>query len=330
MNSLKLSICVVALNEEEFLPNLLRDLINQEYPHELTEIVLIDSGSKDRTKEIMKEFASEERGFYSVQVLDNPKKIQAAGWNVAITHATGDVISRIDAHTSVPSEFSKLVMEHIQNGENIVGGIRPCVIENDTMWGKTLLAVENSLFGSSINSSRHSKELSYVKTMFHASYRKEVFDKVGLFNEELLRTEDNEMHYRIREAGYKLLYDPNIISYQYARSSLSRMIKQKYGNGYWVGWTLGVCPKCISIYHFVPAVFVVAILITSVLAACRIWQLSLIMWMLYALFTVLSTVDAIVQCGFNIYMLLMPVLFLILHVCYGFGTWKGIVKGINN
>ena len=309
MNPLKLSLCVVALNEEEFLPSLLEDLRKQEYPHGLTEIVLVDSGSRDKTKEIMKSFASEKNDFYSVQVLDNPQKIQASGWNIAITHATGDVISRIDAHTSVPSQFSKLVMNHIKNGEDVVGGIRPCIIEKETSWAKTLLAVENSLFGSSINSSRHSKEVSYVKTMFHASYRREVFEKVGLFNEELLRTEDNEMHYRIRKAGYRLLYDPEIVSYQYARSSLARMIKQKYGNGYWVGVTLGICPKCISLYHLIPAAFVLAIIVTSILLACRIWQFAVVMWILYAMFTILSTVVALVEYGFSLYMLLMPFLF---------------------
>ena len=106
-----------------------------------------------------------------------------------------------------------------------------------------LLQVENSLFGSSINSSRRSEEKAYVKTMFHAAYRREVLDKVGLFNEQLLRTEDNEFHYRIREAGYKLCYDPSFGSYQYARSDFKRMVKQKYGNGYWIGLTLKVCPR---------------------------------------------------------------------------------------
>ena len=242
MQELKLSICIVSLNEESFLTNLFRDLKLQKYPHQLTEIVLIDSMSTDRTKEIMRQFQSEDNGFYSVQVLENPRKIQATGWNVAIQNATGDVISRIDAHTQLPPEFSEYVMRDIASGEKVVGGMRPCVIENDTTLGRTLLQVENSLFGSSINVSRHSTKRSYVKTMFHASYCREVFQKVGLFNEMLLRTEDNEMHYRIRKAGYRLCYDPEIVSYQYARSSLKRMLKQKYGNGYWIGLTLGVCP----------------------------------------------------------------------------------------
>ncbi len=79
------------------------------------------------------------------------------------------------------------------------------------------------------------------------------------FSENLLRTEDNEMHYRIREVGFKLCYDPRIVSYQYARSSFSKMLKQKYANGYWIGLTLKICPKCISLYHLIPFLFVSAV-----------------------------------------------------------------------
>lgn len=195
----KLSIGIIAYNEEAFLPNLLDDMKAQKYPHELMEIILIDSGSGDRTKYLMDEFKKNNTDFYSVQVLDNPKKVQAAGWNVAIKNFTGDVLARIDAHTKVTPEYSERVMENIKDGEMVVGGIRPCIIEKDNSWANVLLQTENSLFGSSINSSRRGQEKSYVKTMFHAAYRREVFEKVGLFNEELLRTEDNEFHYRIRK-----------------------------------------------------------------------------------------------------------------------------------
>lgn len=326
MKELKLSICVVALNEESFLPNLLQNIRDQQYPHRLTEVVLVDSGSEDSTKSVMEAFKKENNGFYSVQVLDNPKRIQAAGWNIAIANATGDVISRIDAHTMLPKEFSRLVMEQIRNGEDVVGGIRPCIIENDTPWGKTLLATENSLFGSSVNSSRHSREKQYVKTMFHASYRREAFDKAGLFNEKLLRTEDNEMHYRIRKVGFKLCYDPEIVSYQYARSSLKRMIKQKYGNGYWIGLTLGVCPGCISIYHLVPAAFVLGILITTIMAVVGVWQLAALMWSLYFLFCLVNTAISISRESVLPHMLCMPFLFLVLHISYGLGTIGGLIS----
>lgn len=173
---------------------------------------------------------------------------------------------------------------------------------------------------------RRSEEKAYVKTMFHAAYRREVLDKVGSFNEKLLRTEDNEFHYRIREAGYKLCYDPSIVSYQYARSDFKRMVKQKYGNGYWIGLTLKVCPGCISLYHLVPFAFVLAIVVTTILSLFGVWQLSALMWGLYGLFAITNTILSGIQNGFYLQHLIMPVLFLILHVSYGIGTSVGIIK----
>ena len=217
-------------------------------------------------------------------------------------------------------------MADIEQGENVVGGKRPCLVESDSKWAKMLLSTENALFGSSINSSRRSETKTYINTMFHASYRREVFEKVGHFNEKLIRTEDNEMHYRIREAGYKLLYDPEIISYQYARSSLKRMIKQKFGNGYWIGQTVKVCPRCLSLYHFVPLAFVLAIIVTSVIAVFGFPWLSLIMWGLYGLFAFVSMIIAMINDGFSFAMLLMPAIFLVLHVSYGIGTLCGLLN----
>lgn len=321
------SLCVVALNEANFLPNLLRDLLAQTYPHDKTEIVLVDSGSTDGTKQIMEDFVrAHQEEYLAMQVLDNPGRIQASGWNVAIRNYVGDVIIRIDAHTHIPPEFAQKNMTNLQGGEYVSGGIRPCVIENDSAWARTLLETENSLFGSSVNVSRRSQQKQYVKSLFHGAYRREVFEKSGVFNEQLLRTEDNEMHYRIRQSGFKICYDPQIVSYQYARSSLKRMIRQKYGNGYWIGLTLGVCPGCISLFHLVPFVFVLAIVATTALAACGWPLLSMLMWGAYGLFTLMGVVCSVLNGKATIFTPLMPVLFLLLHVSYGIGTLVGLVK----
>ena len=320
------SVCVIAYNEEKFLPKLFNDILSQTYPKESTEVVLVNAMSTDKTKELMIKFKESDHGFYSVKVVDNPKKTQASGWNKAIVTATSDVIVRIDAHSHIPNTYIAKCMENIVSGEYVTGGPRPCVVENETEWGKLLLETENSLFGSSVNKSRRSGEKSYVNTMFHAAYRREVFENVGGFNENLLRTEDNDFHYRVRKAGYKLLFDPEAYTYQYARSNLKKMLKQKYGNGYWIGLTSGVSPKCLAIYHFVPFCFLLGIIFTTILAYYGFWQLAALMWGLYALFALVNTVLSLKNNGFNKFFYTMPFLFLLLHISYGWGTLIGILK----
>lgn len=321
-----ITVSVVAMNEEKYLPNLLEDFCKQNYPLNKIEILLVDSCSTDSTKRIMLDFKEQHKEFYRVEVFDNPKKNQASGWNVAINNYIGDALIRIDAHSSISESFVKKNYENFQKGEMVSGGIRKCITDNKTLLGDLLLNTENSVFGFGFNKSRRSKKKTYVKSMFHASYMREVFDKAGLFNENLLRTEDNEMHYRIRKSGYKLFFDPEIVSFQYSRNTFKKMIKQKYLNGYWVGLTLGVSPRCLSLYHFAPFFFLLALLICLGLIFTQLFVYPLIGVIgLYFLLTIITAVISFFKNGRNPFSFLMPFLLFILHLSYGIGTFIGII-----
>ena len=327
-NRLTVSLCVVAYNEEKYLPNLLNDFINQDYPLNLIEVVLIDSMSNDDTRKIMNKFKDSKNNFRNIQILDNPGKKQSCGWNVAIDNYTSDIIIRIDAHSSITKNFVSENVKLHEAGEYVTGGPRPCLIEHETAWAKTLLMAEESMFGSSIASYRRDGEddVKYVDSLFHGAYRREVFEKVGHFNEELGRTEDNEIHYRIRQAGYKICFSPKIKSYQYARNTLKKMLKQKYSNGFWVALTLKVCPQCLSVFHFVPLVFVVAIIITTILVSCGFTLLAKLMWIAYLLVALLMSIVAVLHTKKSLYQLLLPFIFFLLHLSYGIGSLVGIIK----
>lgn len=321
-----ISVCVVAYNEERALPDLLECIKSQDYPHDKIEVVLIDSMSDDTTKTIMKRFSDENKDFKNIQILDNPGKKQAMGWNVAIKNYRGDAILRVDAHATIPFDFVRKNVEVLESGEFVSGGIRPNIIQEKTSWKETLLLAESSMFGSSAASYRRSEKKSYVKSVFHGAYKREVFDNVGGFDEQLGRTEDNEIHYRIRKAGYKICYSPDIISYQHTRSTLKGMLKQKYGNGYWVALTLKVCPGCLSFYHFVPLCFVIGIIGVSILKAIGYPFFSYLMWGMYWLCAVLMSFIAVKGQKKNLYQLSLPILFFLLHVSYGIGSLVGMMK----
>ncbi|RGT71598.1 glycosyltransferase family 2 protein [Ruminococcus sp. AF18-22] len=320
------SFCVIAYNEEQNIEKLFFDICNQDYPHQDMEIILVDSMSTDKTKILMQKFAEKTEGFRRIVVKSNIKKKQAAGWNTAICEARGNIIMRIDAHTMIPKDFVSKNIKCIEAGEDVTGGPRPNIAEEDTSWKQTLLLAESSMFGSSIAPYRNSHHKTYVKSVFHGAYRREVFEKAGLFNENLGRTEDNEMHYRIRQAGYKICYDPQIISYQHTRSTWKGMIKQKFGNGYWIGLTLGVCPKCFSIYHFVPLCFIIVLLLTLILYFVGIKIPFIFLMVLYCIVNLIMSVIAIIGKKKNLKYICLPFIFLSLHLSYGIGTLIGIIK----
>lgn len=319
-----ISLCVIALNEEKTIEHLLNDIKKQSFPHSSIQLILVDSCSQDDTKKIMNEFF-ENSDFFDIKVLDNIKKKQAAGWNVAIQNAIGDVIIRVDAHASIPTDFIEKNIKVLESGEDISGGKRPNILVNSTNWTELLLTAESSMFGSSIAPYRKSEEKKYVNSMFHAAYRKEVFNNVGLFNEKLGRTEDNELHYRMRKAGYKFCYSPEIVSYQHVRSSLKKMLKQKFLNGYWIGLTLGVCPRCLSLYHFVPASFVLALIVCSIISLYTPFFILLLL-ALYFSFAILMSFFSLKQTKkISLVLILLPFIFFSLHFFYGIGTIIGIL-----
>lgn len=323
---MKVSFIVVAYNAGSKLENLLEDLKKQDYNHNDIEIILVDSNSSDNTKDIMMKFKEINKTFSKVLVLDNPKKILPCGWNIALEASTGDLILRVDAHSSLPNDFISKNVNRIDMGEKIVGGHRISIIDENNAWQKTLLIAEKSIFGSGIATYRRKEREEYVSTLAHAAYSREVFKKVGGYDERLARTEDNEIHYRMKKAGYKFLLDPTIKSYHHARNSLSKMMKQKYLNGYWIGLTMGISPKCFSIYHFVPLVFVLA-LIFSIMFAFVFSGIPLILLLgAYFTFNILNTIFSIISEKKHLDYLLLPFIFFLLHLSYGWGTLYGLIK----
>ena len=235
---IKVSFIVVALNAASSIQKLFECLKHQTYPHEWIEVILVDGLSSDATKTEMLHFQAEENDFWQIKVLDNPKKTLPCGWNVALSAAQGDALLRVDAHVSIPDNFIELNVRDLLRGEDICGGKVTSVPGNETEWAFVLNEAENSMFGGGIAAFRRADSTGYVNTAAFAIYRKIVFDTVGTYNELLTRTEDNEMHYRMRKAGYRFYYDPEIVSYRKTRADLKSLAKQKYLNGYWIGRTL--------------------------------------------------------------------------------------------
>ena len=322
------SVIVGLLNEEKFLPRLIEDFKKQTYDHDEIELIFIDGMSKDSSWKILEDFKNSNHDFYDVVLLKNPKVILSAGMNVGIKAARGECILKVDCHSHITDNFIENNVKIIEEGEDVCGGPRPNIIENVDNFSKTLLLVEENMFGSGIADYRKKTTKKYVSSVFQGMYKKSIFDKIGLLDEKVGRVEDNELHYRIRKNGYKIRYSNDILSYQYTRPTLKRMLKQKYSNGYWIGKVSHVYPKAFSIFHFVPLAFVLAI----IFSLCIIPITSIFIILLssvYFLFTILITIMTIINNKFNITILLMPIILFLIHVYYGVGTLVGLIKGFS-
>lgn len=320
---------IIAYNAEKYLKDSLDSLKKQSYQHDKIEVILVDSMSTDNTKAIFNDFKEKNKDFNRIVILENSKKTLPCGWNVALKQAKGEAILRVDAHTLFDTNFITNNVNELEKGENIVGGKCITITKNNSKVEQLLLIAEESIFGCGIATFRRKSEREYVSTLAFAMYRKKVFDEVGEYNEKLARTEDNEMHYRMKQKGYKFLLSPNIISYRYARSDFKSMIKQKYSNGKWIGITMKYCPKCFSVYHFIPLFFVLAIILTIMMAILGIKIPFYILLLAYTLFNILNLLIVFKNKGLKIEYLALPFLLFILHVSYGTGTIIGLLKPKN-
>ena len=172
--------------------------------------------------------------------------------------ATGDAIIRLDAHARMPKDFLQKNLDALARGKDIVGG---SVIgaDPDNAWEAVTRALATSRFCGGAAPFRNGGEARYVDTLAYALYRREVYDRVGFYDERLRRTEDNDMHYRMRKAGYRFYFSPDIVSWHAARKTLRGQLSQKWGNGYWIGRTMRIQPRCFAPRHLVPALFVLAL-----------------------------------------------------------------------
>ena len=320
------SIGIIAMNEQDFLPLLLEDILKQDFNLKTVELILVDSDSTDATLKLMEEFRQNNFDiFRDIKIRANKNKIQSSGWNVVIDNFTGDSLTRLDAHSRIPTNFLRNVASALGEGEKVVGGPRPNVlIRNPSSVQKVLYIAENLRMGSGISSARRKNSQKYVNSMFHATYLREVIDETGYFNEQLLRTEDNEYHYRVRKSGYKLYFTNSIISYQYARPSLKGYFKQKYGNGYWIGITSLYNKEIIEWYHLIPMFFVIFLLLGVLLIQTSVIKyFFLYSFGCYILALLVTSIVKVVM-DKNFALIFLPMIVFLTHFLYGVGTLVGM------
>jgi glycosyltransferase involved in cell wall biosynthesis len=320
------SIIMPCKDEERFIGGCLDSIIANVFPKERLEVLVIDGRSSDRTKEIVQRYTDK---YPFIKFMDNPLIIQTSGTNIGVRASKGGVIIRADAHVEYPEAFiSKSVQYLEESGGDCVGGVLVTKPSADTATAESIalalshpFGVGNSYFRTGVNQPKD------VDTVPFGCYRKEVFDKVGLFNENLNRTDDIEFNLRLKRAGGKILLVPEIVSYYYARSTLMSLAKQNFGNGFWVLYSLRFVKLPFSLRHLVPFFFVSSLLGSLVIPF--LYQpfvyLPALILALYFCLNLLATCKLSLKHGVK-YFPLLVVTFLTLHVSYGLGSLWGISK----
>ena len=310
------TVVVPMRNEEDHIGRCLQSVLDQDYPGEQVEILVVDGMSTDSSRSIVSEFAGR---YPNVSLLDNEKGITPSAFNVGIRNARGNIVAIIGAHCSLAPDHISNCVHYLNTKEaDCVGG----PIENigEGFLGEAISLAMTSPFGVGDAHFRYSHQERYVDTLAFGAYRREVFDKIGLFDEKLVRNQDYDLNYRLRKAGGKILLTPAIKSRYYTRSSLRKLCSQYLQYGFWKVQMLRKHPRSVRVRQLAPPLFVLALLLSGALSAIS----SLAAWV-FAL-VVASYLSLSLAFSFSIasrkgwrYFPILPVIFACLHLSWGLG-----------
>ncbi len=313
------SVIIPIYNEAAYIERCVNSLVRQTFPGERIEWLFIDGMSSDDTVEKLMAFSSS----LNLQILKNKKRLVPYALNIGVQHAHGDYIIRMDAHAEYPENYIEKCVYYLEHtdADNVGGTV---LTVGKGFIGEANADILSSKFGVGNSAFRTGCESGYVDTVPFGAFRREIFEKIGLFNPDLPRSEDNDFNSRIRANGGKVYMASDIQTTYYCRDTVKGLLKQAVKNGDALFLTLRKNPSAMRVRHYTPFIFVLSLLAGSLLAAF----VPFIRWALAAegvLYVGLDILFSFMNGKKNhfIYKFFMYPLF---HISYGIGSFIGLLN----
>lgn len=322
----KVSVIMPVYNESEYIAKCIDSLLLQDYPIDDMEWVFVDGASPDNTKAIIEEYI--ERYPDLIRVYDNPNKTVPYAMNIGIQNTTGKYIVRLDAHAEYQNDYISQCVHFLDttDADNVGGHF---ITRARTKIGSRIALMLSSQFGVGNAQFRVRGQDGYVDTVPFGAFRREVFDRVGLFDERFTRNQDNELNWRIRKSGGKIYLTDKIQLTYYCRDTISGINKMGYINGKWNIITMALCFGAMGVRHFIPLCFLLSLIFMPLV--------SLVLPFMWYLFAAELALYLALDVGYSIVYsrraendnkiacaLTLTYLFPAFHLSYGFGSLVGL------
>ena len=330
---MKISVVIPCRNERRHICEFLDSLLTQDLdPDWQVEILVADGLSDDGTREVLRQYGQKAP---QVRMIDNPGRIVSTGLNAAIGAATGEVIIRMDAHTTYARDYIRECVRALQtSGAENVGG--PWVAEGRGLIGKAIAAAFRSPFCTGGGKAHDANYEGEVDTVYLGCWVRSVFDRVGLFDPQLVRNQDDEFNFRVRRSGGRIWQSPRIKSSYTPRASIAALFRQYLQYGFWKVAVIRKHRALASWRHVVPVLFVSSILLSLALIALAA---------ALGVSTFAIAISAALAAGLGVYflacvasalpfarsldrraLLILPGVIAVYHIAYGLGFLTGIFK----
>ncbi len=325
-----LSILIPFYNEQEYIQRCLESILSNTYPSERMEILIMDGMSTDRTREVIGDIQKKYQN-NNIRIIDNPGRNKAKALNLGIQNARGEILMRMDAHAVYDERYiSECVAALFEYEVDNVGGLRKTLPGTNSLLGKSIAYSLGNRFAVGNSSYRiGGKKPVPTDIVFLFCCRKELFDKVGLFDERLIRGQDREFNLRLTKMGFKMLQIPTAVSYYYSRAQLGKFL-------HWI-FVGGMTPVMISritgenlfsLRNFIPSIFLLTLFFLGLSGfflnfAFILFTAILVLYFFVALFFSFPVVKREKN---PIYFISMPFIFFLTHIVYGAGFLAGFFK----
>lgn len=323
----QVSIIMPVRNESAYIENSLGSIFLQDYPSHLLEILMVDGASTDDTREKITRL-SQKYPQYFVKVIENPQQYMPMGFNLGLRNANGEIIIMMGGHAELAPDYVtqciKLLNEY---PVACVGGAMETVAVGGI--SQAIAIAMSSPFGvGGVAFRTRPQHVMEVDTVVFAAYRRAVFEEIGYLDEEMIRNQDDEFNYRLRESGKKILFSPSIHSRYYSRSSFKALWRQYFQYGYWKVRVFQKHPLQMRPRQFVPLAFVLGLTVSVLLIFLGAgWALLMIILGLYLLANLGASLYLSVHHGWK-NLKYLPLAFASLHLSYGYGFLFGLIRFI--
>ena len=318
------SVLMPIRNEADFIARSLGAVLAQDYPTERLEVIVADGMSTDATREVVRSIGTQHP---NVRLIDNPGQIVPTGLNAAIAQARGEILVRVDGHCEIARDYVRRCVDRLIHGEaDGVGG--PLETVGNTPMARAIAVAMSSSFGvggAAFRTGSHQTRL--VDTIAFPAYTRALVERAGPYDEELVRNQDDEYNYRLRGMGAKIMLATDVHSRYYSRSSLRSLARQYFQYGYWKVRVMQKHPLQMRPRQFAPPFFVAFLLLNMLLmplSTIGVWMFGLAAGS-YAIANLAASVLTARKGNWRL-LPLLPITYTTLHIAYGSGFLKGLVK----
>lgn len=326
-----ISLIVPVYNEETHMERCVQSIVAQDYPKDDMEVIFVDGMSTDRTRPILSALIAE---YPFLRMIDEPRRTISVAMNTGIRAAQGDIIIRLNARTIIPSNYVSELVKHLNSlhADN-VGGVCQTLPANDTPLCKSIAAVLSSRFGMGNSYFRIGvDEIRQVDTVPLGCFRRSLFDKIGFYDEQLIRNQNDEFNGRIIKHDGRIYLLPHIAIGYYAQENTKQLWSLFYQYGLFKPLVNKKLGTPTNLRQFCPALFVLGLALGALLATWIRW-IAVVFTLIVTLYIVIAFTISTERarrehCRPMLYQ--MPWLFFVVHCGYGVGYLHGIYKLLTN